>query len=71
MRTFWPMSKPLQAWMGENKETDESLSRKVGVSRVQIRRIRLGENHPSRDTALKLEQITGISAATLVFGEAA
>ena len=61
----------LQEWMKAAGENDQSLQRKVGtVSRVQIRRIRLGENKPSPDTALALEKVTGIPAADFIFGEA-
>lgn len=50
---------------------DEGLAAKVGVSRVQIYRLRTGVNRPSRETALKLQEITGIPAGKLVFGDAA
>lgn len=59
----------LKAWMGAHDENDESLSRKVGVSRVQIRRIRLGENRPSPETALRLQEVTGIPAASFIFDQ--
>ena len=61
----------LQNWMAEHGETDESLSPRVGVSRVQVSRIRRKICRPSIVTALRLEQVTGIPAAKLVMGDAA
>ena len=51
--------------------TDQAVSRKVGVSRVQVLRLRQGINRPSPETAMKLEALTGIPAARFIFGEAA
>jgi transcriptional regulator with XRE-family HTH domain len=61
----------LEQWMRAGGFTDEAVSQKVGVSRVQITRIRNGQNRPSRETAMKLEAVTGIPAARFIFGEAA
>jgi transcriptional regulator with XRE-family HTH domain len=36
---------------------------------VQITRLRNGLNKPSRETALKLAEVTGIPASTLIFGQ--
>jgi transcriptional regulator with XRE-family HTH domain len=44
--------------------TDETLAAKVGVSRVFITRIRNGKRKPSINVAAKLEEHTGILAAT-------
>lgn len=61
----------LQTWMTDAKESDETLSKKLGVSRVQVSRLRRKLCKPSPDTAVKLEQITGIPAAAFIFGQAA
>jgi len=53
----------LQSWMERAKETDESLAERVGVSRVQISRIRRRMVRPSLKLAATLEDITGIPAA--------
>lgn len=57
--------------MAENGVKDAELSAKVGVSRVQILRLRLGQNKASLATAHKLAEITRIPAAVFVMGEAA
>jgi transcriptional regulator with XRE-family HTH domain len=54
--------------MAGSGESDETLSKKVGVSRVQMTRLRNGTNKPSRRTALELEKVTGIPAAKFFFG---
>lgn len=46
-------------WM-KDRETDESLAKKLGISRVSVTRIRNGAHGASKDTALKLEAVTGI-----------
>lgn len=43
-------------------ETDATLAGKVGVSRVQIYRIRNGSSKPSPKLAQRLSEITGIAA---------
>lgn len=60
-----PMSR-LKQWMEDAKETDQSLGAKVGVSRVQISRIRRGINGASRATAQRLEEVTGIAWSTFI-----
>lgn len=50
----------LQQWMKDKGERDETLGPKVGVSRVQMSRIRRSINGASKTTALKLEELTGI-----------
>jgi transcriptional regulator with XRE-family HTH domain len=55
--------------MADNSVTDADLADRVGLSRVQIYRLRTGENHPSRDTALKLAAATSLPPAVLMFGE--
>lgn len=54
----------LAAWMDRAHETDETLAAKVGVSRVQISRIRRRVCEPSLAVAASLEAITGIPAAS-------
>jgi transcriptional regulator with XRE-family HTH domain len=57
--------------MSDNGITDEQLAAKIGVSRVQVLRLRKGENKPSPQTAEKLEIATGIPAGEFIFGERA
>lgn len=52
----------LNAWMKGEGESDETLAPKLGVSRVQVSRIRRGVNRPSLTVAAKLEELTGIPA---------
>lgn len=52
----------LSRWMQEAGESDASLAAKVGVSRVQILRIRKGQSKPSPKLAQALENHTQISA---------
>lgn len=52
----------LAKWMETAPETDESLAAKVGVSRVQISRIRRDLSAPSPKLAEKLEGVTGVPA---------
>ena len=61
----------LAQWMTTEGVTDEQLAAKIGVSRVQVLRLRKGENKPSPQTAKKLEQATGIPAGDFIFGEQA
>lgn len=61
----------LQDWMARAGESDETLSRKLGVSRVQVSRIRRGICRPSPSTAQKLEAVTDIPAADFIFSGAA
>lgn len=62
---------PLKKWMADAQLKDADLAPKVGVSRVQIYRIREGQNRPSLKTARKLEEVTRIPAADLMTWEAA
>lgn len=57
----------LETWMTENVVTDEQLAERVGVSRVQVLRLRSGQNRPSPGTAKKIEAVTGIPASDLIF----
>lgn len=52
----------LETWMKTAGESDASLAAKVGVSRVQILRIRHGRSKPSPKVAQALERETGIPA---------
>lgn len=61
----------LQKWMSDNSVRDDALAAKIGVSRVQVFRLRRGDHKPSVRTALALERETGIPAATLILGEVA
>jgi hypothetical protein len=63
--------KSLQAWMDANDETDRSLAPKVKLSHAQVVRIRNGTSRPSREAALRIEAVTAIPAADLIFGDAA
>ena len=56
----------LKKWMADHGYTDEALSERVGVTRVQILRLRLGQNRPSQKTARKLEEVTKIPAGDLM-----
>lgn len=57
---------PLDTWMTSAGETNESLALKVGLSRVQISRLRRRIYRPSVETARKLEEITNIPAAEFI-----
>jgi transcriptional regulator with XRE-family HTH domain len=48
--------------MDARSETDEALAAKVGVSRVQINRIRRNLSRPSPKLAERLESVTGVPA---------
>lgn len=52
----------LARWMQQSGESDTSLAVKVGVSRVQILRVRKGQSKPSPKLAQALEHITQIAA---------
>lgn len=54
----------LQTWMERARESDASLAEKTGVSRVQISRVRRRICAPSLSLAARLEEITGIPAAS-------
>lgn len=56
----------LEAWMTEAGETDETLSVKLGVSRVQVSRLRRRICNPSLPIAEKLETLTAIPALELL-----
>jgi len=64
------MSNPLAKWMDENSVKDDALAAKIGVSRVQVLRLRRGTCRPSIKTALNIERETQIPAALLVMGGA-
>jgi len=53
---------PLGTWMKNAGESDKSLAAKLGVSRVQVLRIRNGVCKPSPKLAQALEKETGIPA---------
>lgn len=61
----------LHEWMEANNENDATMAPKLGVSRVQVSRIRRRICRPSPGVAMKLEKITGIAASEFIFGEAA
>lgn len=61
----------LQTWVDAAKLTDEALAAKVGVSRVQITRIRNGVCRPSVKTAQKLAEVTGVPAANFILPDLA
>lgn len=61
----------LEAWMRLNRETDQSLAPKIGISRVHVSRLRRGVHRPSRELAMKLEAVTAIPAADFIFERAA
>lgn len=59
----------LETWMRKNSFTDEKLAERLGVSRVHASRLRRRICLPSKDVALKLQNLTRIPAAKLVFEE--
>jgi transcriptional regulator with XRE-family HTH domain len=61
----------LKHWMARTGETDRTLSNKVGVSRVQISRIRRSRSGVSPETAKRLEAVTEIPAVRFLYGEEA
>lgn len=52
----------LAQWMTDNRETDQSLAPKIGVSRVHVSRLRRRVHKPSPELAVRIEQVTGIPA---------
>jgi predicted transcriptional regulator len=51
----------LQMWMSAHNYDDDAVARAVRrVSRVQISRIRRGVSHASIETAMRLQELTGI-----------
>lgn len=56
----------LASWMDRADEGDDTLAEKVGVSRVQISRIRRNLSRPSPELAAKLEVVTGVPAWDLI-----
>lgn len=50
----------LQDWMIVKGERDETLAPKLGITRVQMSRIRRSVNGASKRTALELERLTNI-----------
>lgn len=57
----------LEDWMKRASETDQSLAPKLGISRVHVSRLRRVVHNPSPELAERLEQLTGIPKASLVF----
>lgn len=57
----------LAEWMDRHRETDQSFAPKLGVSRVHVSRLRRVIHNPSPDLAKRLERITEIPAAELIF----
>lgn len=59
----------LQSWMNTHRLKDRDVAAKVKiVSRATISRIRRGVNGASKETAQKLEKITGIPWHTFIGG---
>lgn len=56
---------PLAAWMRREALRDGDVATRVGVSRVQVLRIRRGQSRPSAWLAVKLSELTGIPAIDL------
>ena len=56
----------LQQWMTTHKETDQTLSEKLGVSRAHVSRLRRGVYGASKGTALRIEEVTGIAWHTFI-----
>lgn len=59
----------LAHWMKTADVKDEALSQQLGISRVQVLRLRRRLCRPSLKTARKLEEITNIPAAELLMAE--
>lgn len=57
----------LADWMAREGETDQTFAPRLGVSRVHVSRLRRVIHNPSPDLARKLEEITAIPMADLVF----
>lgn len=61
----------LADWMRRKGETDQSLAPKLGVSRVHVSRLRRTIHNPSPELAKRIELVTRIPAAKLIFEERA
>jgi transcriptional regulator with XRE-family HTH domain len=48
--------------MTQHGETDETMSGKLGVTRVQVSRLRRDKSKPSPELAVRLEEVTRIPA---------
>ncbi len=57
---------PLDTWMIDKGVGNKHLAEMLQISRVQVSRLRRRLYRPSVETALKLEEITGIPAAELI-----
>ena len=57
--------------MTANGESDRSFAPKVELSHAQVVRIRTGQSRPSPEAAKRIEAVTAIPAADLIFGDAA
>jgi plasmid maintenance system antidote protein VapI len=62
---------PLARWMKSREMDDPTLSAHLGVSRVQVSRLRRGICKASPETARKLSDLTGLSPTTFIYGDAA
>ena len=61
----------LKDWMQQDdSRKDETVASAIGISRVQISRIRRGLNGASKATAHKLETLTGIPWHEFISGAA-
>ncbi len=60
--------KQLEAWMTENNVDDAALAARVGISRVQVSRIRRDINRPRPALARKLSAVTSIPQEVFIFG---
>jgi transcriptional regulator with XRE-family HTH domain len=49
----------LQTWIDEHGKRDEDVAEAVGISRVQVSRIRRGKSYARPDTAEKLADLVG------------
>lgn len=56
----------LDAWMRENRKTNEALGDELGVSHSYVSRLRNNERSPSLSIAVKLERIAGIPPSSWV-----
>jgi transcriptional regulator with XRE-family HTH domain len=62
----------LKKWMADNGKDDAAVAAEIRVvSRSQVNRLKNGRSKPSFDTAVALEQLTGIPAGELFRREAA
>jgi transcriptional regulator with XRE-family HTH domain len=69
LSVHYPAMQTLESWMKDTGTKDEALSLRLGVSRVQVLRLRRRLCRPSVETARKLEQITEIPAGDLMMVE--